>query len=172
MPPTEQFKLTYHSTLQELANHYNSINWNMHSIFILLHSGLIGTISFAMLPPDGALWKNIVGPLAAVVACVVGSVLVDYWRKMFYRHRLFTKVFYKRIRELEDSIKDGDGELSDLRIHTLLGPIIAETRDKKEPGYVATTDVIESIQKWSLRIYSGLMVVAIARAVARAVSGL
>lgn len=112
MEPTDDFKLAQHNSLQELAHHFDSINWNMHTIFVPLHVALVGWLVIALVPPSGQLWKDLPGALIGFGTGIVGWGLARAWRWMYERHRLFIETAYLRLRAIEMSLINGEGDLA------------------------------------------------------------
>lgn len=163
MEPTEDLRIAQHNSLQELAHHYDSINWNMHTIFVALHVALVGWLVISIAPPSGSLWKDdIPGAVIGLIASFVGWWLAIAWRRMFERHRLFIKAAYQRLRAIETSLTNGDGNLANFKVHTLMRPAIAESRSRK--GDVATSAVILRSQGGLTVVYIFIGLLALGRA--------
>lgn len=93
--------ISYHSTLQNLANQYNTINWTLHTIFIPTHSLVLGWIVNGMF--DGARDHKF-PPELAFGGCLAGLFLVFAWRTIYVRHRSFVHVMYNQLHSVEDAI--------------------------------------------------------------------
>lgn len=161
MGSTENLKIAQHNSLQELANHYDSINWNMHTIFVAVHAGIIGWLMISI----SSLWNHRfhVALITLIVASFAGYYLVKAWRLMFNRHRLYIKTAYQKLSKIEKSLENCDGCLSSFKVHTLMGLAIEKSRGNHGEGSIAASTVIFKIQKYIKYIYIFISGVALIR---------
>jgi len=159
MEPTD-FKIAQHNSLQELANHYNLINWNMHTIFVALHAGLGGWLVTSI----GSLWDDCLsGAATGFLASCAGFYLAKAWKWMFDRHSLYIKAAYRRLSKIEGSLANGDEDLAHYKVHSLMRPAIEKSLENGKEGRVATNYVISTIQKTLIFFYSIFGAVALGR---------
>ncbi|MHC4544315.1 MAG: RipA family octameric membrane protein [Planctomycetota bacterium] len=125
--------ISKHEALQKMANHYNFINWTLHSIFIALHGLFLRSVVVRLHNYEKVNhW--------VVLACsIVGIIAVVAWRMIYKRHQHIIRAMYDELHRTEREIQKG------FRVH-----LIMQDKDQQQINsakfFIRTRWVITFIQ--------------------------
>ena len=104
--------ISNHNSMQEMANHYNNINWTLHSIFITINGLLLSMLLSFLLD------KKFTNFSTLFYLSLFGILISLAWIIIFVRHRSMIMTFYKELHIIEEKIKE-EYEI-EYRVHTIM----------------------------------------------------
>ena len=104
--------ISNHNSMQEMANHYNNINWTLHSIFITINGLLLSMLLGFLLD------ENFTNFSTLFYLSLFGILNSLSWIIIFVRHRSMIMTFYKELHIIEEKIKK-ESEI-EFKVHTIM----------------------------------------------------
>lgn len=108
-----------HKALQELCNHYNTINWSLHAIFIALNGLVLRWLGEVIL----SLSASSVKPAMIFIIIVAGALSVFTWWAIYKRHQFFIRSLYGELKITEQGINkmvEAGGKKANFDVHLAL----------------------------------------------------
>lgn len=125
--------ISKHKALQEMANHYNFINWTLHSIFIALHALFLHSLVVQLFNSEK------INHRIALGCSIVGVLAAFAWRMIYVRHRYIIRAMYDELRKTERDVQEG------FRVHLVMHDKDQERIDSAK-FFIRTRWVITFIQ--------------------------